>query len=127
MITVSVRGADRVAHGLRTLAARLRDLSPAWRRIDAQVIGKAKPLTPVLTGRLVASLKARVRTTDVVISAGGGSIAYAGVQNYGWAARNIRARHFLEGGPAQEYVEQEAAREVESVLAATARLAGIAA
>lgn len=125
MITVSVRGLDRVAHGLRTLTARLRDLSPAWRLLGARVVTTAKPLTPVLTGRLVNSIRAQVTRREVIITAGGGSIEYAAVQNFGWAARNIRGRHYLAGGPAEAAARRDAPRQVEALLTRTARLAGL--
>lgn len=125
MITVSVRGLDRVAHGLRTLAARVRDLSPAWRLIGALVVAEAKFLTPVESARLVNSIRAKVTREQVVITAGGGSIKYAGVQNFGWAARNIRGHHYLEGGPAEALARREAPRQVEALLTRTARLAGL--
>lgn len=125
MITVSVRGFDRVAHGLRTLAARVRDLAPAWRLVGARVIATAKPLTPVLTARLVNSLRAEATRDDLLIRAGGGSIEYAGVQNFGWAARNIKGHHYLEGGPAEAVARREAPRQVEALLTRTARLAGL--
>lgn len=123
MIAVSVRGLDRVAHGLRALAGRVRDLSPAWRLIGARMVAAAKPLTPVKTARLVNTIKAKPGRTDLVLSAGGGGVVYAGVQNFGWAARNIRGRHFLEAGAAR--AETDAPREIESHLTRTARLAGL--
>lgn len=125
MITVSVRGLDRVAHGLRALTGRLRDLSPAWRLLGARVVTTAKPLTPVLTARLVNSIRARATRGDLLISAGGGSIEYAGVQNFGWAARNIKGHHYLAGGPAEAVARREAPRQVEALLTRTARLAGL--
>lgn len=124
MITVSVLGAERVARGLSALAARLRDLSPAWRQIGARMVDTAAEFTPVLTARLVDSLTARATGTDVVLSAGGGGIEYAGVQNYGWAARNIVGQQFLEH--AAEAEEDQAAGSIEELLTATARLTGIA-
>lgn len=124
MITVSVRGLDRVAHGLRALTGRLRNLTPAWALIGARVISVARPLTPVLTARLVRTLKARATADELLVSAGEG-LEYAGVQNFGWAARNIRARRYLEGGPAQRAAEVEAPRIVEALLTRTARMAGL--
>lgn len=125
MITVSVRGFDRVAHGLRTLAGRLRDLSPAWRLLGARVVATAKPLTPVKTARLVRTLRAEPSRDEVLIRAGGGSVVYAGVQNFGWAARNIKGHHYLAGGPAEDVARREAPRQVEALLTRTARLAGL--
>lgn len=123
MISVSVLGADRVARGLSTLAARLRDLSPSWRLVGARMVRVIQDRTPVFTGRLVASIKARASRTDLVVAAGGGSLEYAGVQNFGWAARNIRARRFMDAG--EQLARQQAADEIESLLTRTARAAGL--
>lgn len=123
MISVSVRGADRVARGLRTLADRVRDLAPAWATIGARSVAAARTVTPVASGRLVRTLKARPGRTDLILSAGGGDVVYAGVQNYGWAARNIRGKRFLEAGA--DRAAKEAPREIESLLTRTARLAGL--
>lgn len=122
MFTVSVRGLDRVAHGLRTLAGRLRDLSPAWAFVGAKILRTARPLTPVKSARLVNSIRSRPTREGVTVGTG---LVYAGVQNFGWAARNIRARRFLEGGPAEEVARREAPRDVEALLTRTARLAGL--
>jgi hypothetical protein len=123
MISVSVRGDDRVGRGLRALAGKLRDLTEAWRPVGAAMVEAATPLTPVLTGALVDSLKVKESRDGLVMTAGGGSVDYAAVQNYGSAVRNIEAKRFME--PAYAYAEREAAHEIETVLTATARINGL--
>jgi hypothetical protein len=123
MISVSVRGLDRVARGLRALAARVRDLSPAWRLLGARAVQTARPLTPVKSARLVNAIRSRPTSGGLEVGVRG--VVYAGVQNFGWAARNIRARHFLEGGPTEELLRRDAPREAEALLTRTARMAGL--
>lgn len=120
MITVSVSGDRTVARGLGTLAARLSDLSPAFRALGVRMRQTAAPVTPFLTGRLVRSLTARENRHGVTL---GSDLVYAGVQNYGWPARNIRGRHFLE--KAEELADRQGPDEVEDLLTATARRAGL--
>lgn len=87
MITVRVYGEDRVRAAFGQMRRGIDDLSSAWRRIGARLLSTAVPLTPVLTGRLVQSLRATPGRMETTFSAGGGNVVYAGVQNYGWPDR----------------------------------------
>lgn len=122
MITASVSGERTVARGLGTLAARLSDLSPAFRALGARMRDVAVPVTPFLTGRLARSLLARDAAQGLTF---GSDVVYAGVQNYGWPRRNIIGRHFLT--PAEELADREGPQEIEDLLTATARRAGLVA
>lgn len=96
MITVRVYGEERTAKAFRELGLKVRDLSAAWDRIGAAIKRDAVPLTPVLTGALVNTLRQGKTKTQAVVRAGNNrSVVYAGVQNYGWPGHNIEAKHFL--------------------------------
>lgn len=117
MLTVRAYGEDRIADAFGAMARRVRDLSPAWSRTGAAIVATAVPLTPVLTGRLVATLRHEATSAGATVSAGGRGVVYAGVQNYGWPARNIRATRFLNIALElnQSTAEREALSEVERV------------
>ena len=120
MFTVSVSGAESVARGLGTLAGRLADLSPAFRDLGTRMVDTAVPVTPVASGALVRSL------TAVEGPQGGGirsTLPYAGVQSYGWPARNITAHGFIQA--AGELADREGPDALEDLLTTTARRAGL--
>jgi hypothetical protein len=123
VIAVRVYGEDRVRSAFGRMRRGVDNLTAAWRRINAELLSTAVPLTPVLTGRLVRSLKAEASRMETTFSAGGGDVVYAGNQNYGWPARNIQARHFFDG--AIDANREEIPGEVMSAVEAVARRAGL--
>lgn len=120
MITVSVSGAAPVAAGLDTLAAQVGDLSPAMRELEVQVESVAEPLIPFLSGELAASLVTRVDAEGFIYTS---ESLYAGVQSYGWPARNIEPAGFMQA--AEETAEQQGPVVIEDLLTDTARRAGL--
>lgn len=122
MFTVVVDAAP-VARSLLALRVLLGDLSSAWRQIGADVVTATVPFVPTKSGALVASLKAAGGRDGVDVSAGGGSVVYAGVQNFGWPARNIEASRFMDR--AQSAAETEAPRELESEIQSLIRRVGL--
>lgn len=59
------------------------------------VVQAARPRTPVLNGRLQATLRPGRGKTKSVIRAGGARTPYAGVIHYGWPKRNIAPQPFV--------------------------------
>lgn len=112
MIAVSVLGADSVARGLGTLAARVLDLTPGFDRLGARMREVAVPITPVESGRLVGSLTADAGAQGVTFTS---DVIYAGVQN----------RRFGFGDAAASEAEARGATEIEELLTDTARRAGL--
>lgn len=91
-----------VVEGDRRLAATLRDASDDLRNMEAAgeksarlILTRSRTLAPKLTGRLAGSLVAASESEQVVSVSS--DVVYAGVQEWGWATRNIRARNFLVG------------------------------
>lgn len=66
---------------------------------------------PRKSGRLAGSAQGTVIGRTATATIGRGTIRYAGVQNYGWPARNIIGRHFIER--AEDTAEPLAARKLE--------------
>lgn len=119
-VDVDATGTLRALIALRALLA---DLSGAWRTIGGEMLAATLPAVPVESGALVSTLKAAPRSDGVDVTAGGGFVVYAGVQNYGWPARNIGASRFMER--AEQTAEQRAGSEIESEISSMIRRVGL--
>lgn len=95
MIRVQVVGEKRVARAFREMGLRVRDLSEAWARIGAAIKQDAIPLTPVLTGRLVRSIRAGRSKSQATVRAGGKRVPYAGPLNYGGTVSGYYGPHHI--------------------------------
>jgi hypothetical protein len=89
---ITVRGADQLDRTLRAAGAQLADLSGVNRAAGDLAIARARPGTPVRSGRLVGSLKATATPAGVEL---GSSLVYAGPIHNGWPAHGITATPFL--------------------------------
>jgi HK97 gp10 family phage protein len=110
MIRVEVDGADRLAATLDDAGADLADLQDAGTDAGRLVEREARRRAPKRSGALAASVTVtQVTGQSVRVSAGSGRVVYAGVQENGWRARNIRAHRFMRGAlTAQERAVVEA-------------------
>lgn len=91
---VKVDGLRDVARTLERLGVEAADLKNAFNKIGSIVSDEAKTLTPVLTGRLAASIRASKTKNKATVRAGGARIPYAGVIHYG-GYNNITGTYFL--------------------------------
>lgn len=87
-----LRKTIRALEAAGTSAESMRDLMHS---IGLIVAAAARPQAPVLSGALAGDIRAGRGKTKAVIRAGRSRIPYAGVQHYGWPARNIAATNFL--------------------------------
>lgn len=93
--SVQIVGARRLRATMKRAGVDLGQMSAAHQQVGSIVIAASSPLAPRKSGRLATSLKAtRTRASAVVKS----NVIYAGVQEYGWPARNIAASAFVRGG-----------------------------
>lgn len=95
---VRVEGARRLRATLRAAGSSLSDLKDANRRAAGIAAGASRPLAPMLTGRLRASVRSSGTVTAGIIRAGRKSVPYAGPQHWGWPSRGIKATPFLTLG-----------------------------
>jgi hypothetical protein len=91
---VTVRGADRVAAGLRGLADDLRDMSGPGLDGARRIAQAAQGFAPHRTGRLAGSIRPAATAAVATVIAGAG-IAYAGVIEGGWPRHNIAPARYL--------------------------------
>lgn len=96
MIRVDVDGVLQVNTALEGFKLKSSDLSNAWQAIGKDIETDAKTQVPVLTGRLLNSIRAGKAKSRAVVRAGRASMPpYAGVQHFGWPGHNIEAKPFL--------------------------------
>ena len=93
--TVAVKGLREVVRSFNQYEGAIKDLKEANYAIGSKVSKTASAIAPQQTGALAGSVRANRAKQKVQIKAGGTTVPYAGVQEYGWAARNITAQPFL--------------------------------
>ena len=115
-IRYEVEGAARIEATMTSAAHDLGDFTDTNQRVAALVSAAAKGNAPRLSGRLAASLDGDGTPDEVTV---GSDVIYAGVQEYGWAARHIRPRHYIHDAYDQTTAEAEAlyAQRIDDVLA----------
>lgn len=91
---VRIEGLNQTVKSLVALGADIDDLKDAFQPIadeGAQIGARA---VDSKTGRLAGTARGNRAKNKAVVTFGRASVPYAGVQNYGWPKRNIRAQDF---------------------------------
>lgn len=110
---VRFEGLRETVKSLQRFGVEVADLKAAFKRIGDTVVREAVTITPTLTGRLAASIRASNTKNKSEVRAGGARVPYAGVIHYG-GYNNITGTHFLER--AVEAKQGEAVRQMETDL-----------
>lgn len=94
--TVTVKGGEALAASLRQAGANIGRMTAASHKAANVVANRARVLCPVASGALRGSIHPvhRLNAFEVVASE---SLPYGAVQEFGWPAHNIRARHYMSG------------------------------
>lgn len=100
---VEVKGAKELRKQLKAAGDDLGDLKATHKKIAQIVEFDALQLAPVVTGGLVASIRASGTQTSAIVRAGRKSAPYAGPIHWGWPARNITAQPFLVDAQEAKY------------------------
>lgn len=93
--TVKVKGVNEVVRSFKQYEGAIDDLKTANANIGSKISSAARATAPILTGSLAGTIRPNRAAAKVQIKAGGARVPYAGVQEYGWPARNIQAQPFL--------------------------------
>lgn len=93
--TVKVKGLNEVTRSLKQYEGAAEDLKEANAKIGSKVASTAVATSPKLSGKLASTIKSNRAVSRVQIKAGGASVPYAGVIEYGWPERNIEAQPYL--------------------------------
>ena len=94
-VTIEVRGFREVAAALQQMGVDVDDLKDAFGAIAAETARMAAARAPRRTGRLAGDVRGNRAKSKAVVTAGRSGLPYAGVHEYGWAARGIGAQPYL--------------------------------
>lgn len=92
---ISIQGVKEVKDSLDKLARDLESNIELNKELSTTLSQKASAMAPRLTGALASSVKGNPSADKAQILAGSAAVPYAGVQEYGWPARNIKAQPYL--------------------------------
>jgi len=92
---ITVEGIKEVTDSLKKLNKDLESNIELNKELSTTLSQKASAMAPVLTGALASSVKGNPSAEKAQILAGSAAVPYAGVQEYGWPERNIKAQPYL--------------------------------
>lgn len=93
---ITIEGGRALRSSLRRAQPELLDeLKVAHGRAAAFVSSAAQPRSPRSSGRLAGTVRGSGTRTAAVIRAGRATVPYAGVQHFGWPARNIEPHPWI--------------------------------
>ena len=95
MAEVTITGVKEVEASLAKVVKDLENNLDLNKELSSTLSKKASVMAPRLTGALASSVKGNPSAEKAQILAGSATVPYAGVQEYGWEARNIKAQPYL--------------------------------
>lgn len=117
---LEVSGTEQVIAALRKLGRNASDLSAVFGLIGSAAAAEARARAPKQSGRLAGTIRpARFKTATSVTA----TSVYAGVHEYGWAARNISAQPYLR--PAADSKADSSAEQIASEIQRHINAAGL--
>lgn len=93
--SLKVEGAKDLQRALRKVEGGSADLKATHAAAARIVETAAKPLARRKSGAMANSIRSTGQARQGVVRAGFARVPYAGVQHFGWAARNITPNPFL--------------------------------
>lgn len=94
-ISVELNGVKEVQAALNKIGSSLENLTDLNKDLGSDLSKKASAKAPKLTGALSASIGFTATQDKAQIYAGSETVVYAGVQEYGWPEKNIKAQPYL--------------------------------
>jgi phage gpG-like protein len=92
---ITIQGVKEVTDSLNKLARDLESNIELNKELSTTLSQKASALAPRLTGALASSVQGNPSAEKAQILAGSTAVPYAGVQEYGWPQKNIKAQPYL--------------------------------
>ncbi len=93
--TVGVYGLRETIQAMEARGTAAKDLSLLMERVGRIVATGAKGLARRNSGTMANNIRPSRTKTKAVVRAGSARVPYAGVQHFGWAARNITPNPYL--------------------------------
>jgi HK97 gp10 family phage protein len=94
-IQISIEGVKQVTDTLDKLSRDLEKNTSLNKELSSTLADKASAMAPKLTGALASSVQGNASDTKAQILAGSDAVPYAGVQEYGWPQKNIKAQPYM--------------------------------
>lgn len=95
MVEVTITGLNEIKSSLEKLSKGLESNIDLNKELSTTLSQKASAMAPRLTGALASSVQGNPSADKAQIVAGSSSVPYAGVQEYGWEAKGIKAQPYL--------------------------------
>jgi hypothetical protein len=93
--TFRVKGGANLRRTLKNVEGGLDDLTKVHEDVGRIVADYARPRAPRITGTLAGTIRSSGTKSYAVVRAGFARVPYAGVQEFGWPARNIPPNPYL--------------------------------
>lgn len=94
-ISVELKGVKEAQAALNKIGSSLENLTDLNKDLGSDLSKIASAKAPRLTGALSASIGFKATPDKAQIYAGSETVVYAGVQEYGWPEKNIKAQPYL--------------------------------
>lgn len=94
-IEISIEGVKQAEAALDKLSKSLESNLSLNKELSSTLSQKASAMAPRLTGALASSVKGNPSAEKAQILAGSKAVPYAGVQEYGWPQKNIKAQPYM--------------------------------
>lgn len=92
---VRVEGLGKTLRQMQKAGADAQEMRELMHQLGTIVVHAAQPMARRQSGAMAGTIRAGRGKTKAVVRAGGRRVPYAGVQHYGWPARNIAPNPFL--------------------------------
>jgi phage gpG-like protein len=92
---ITISGVKEVTDTLKKLGRDIESNIELNKELSTTLSQKASAMAPKLTGALASSVVGNPSAEKAQILAGSAAVPYAGVQEYGWPERNIKAQPYL--------------------------------
>ncbi len=117
-VAVQVTGLAQLNKALTSIGFDFSELSEANFAIAKMVADRATTLAPKRTGALAGSIKGVKDKNKVRVSAGNAKVPYAGVIEYGWAKRRIKAQPYLTkaGAELRNEIKQQYENNIKEII-----------
>lgn len=114
-----ITGLKETLRALERTGTQSEDLKAVMREIAQMIVSAARLRVPVKSGQLATSIRPGSAKTKAMVYAGNGrrgknGVPYAGIIHYGWPARSISARPFLDDAREMR-IEQATAKLIEEL------------
>jgi len=98
---VRVENLNKTVRALQSFGVEVLDLKEVFSGIADEGARLASSFAPKRSGRLAQTIRGNKAKNKAVVAAGKARVKYAGAINYGWPARNIKPRLFMQQADAK--------------------------